>query len=45
MSTDPLNNPVYARFGVTPLINAVKELSEQNKELEKRIQELENKKE
>jgi len=26
---------------VTPLINAVKELSEQNKELEKRIQELE----
>jgi len=22
MSTDPLNNPVYARFGVTPLINA-----------------------
>ena len=30
---------------VTPLINAVKELSEQNKELEKRIQELENKKE
>ncbi len=22
MSSDPLNNPVYARFGVTPLINA-----------------------